>query len=420
MRLAALVVGMCAAAFAQVQVDESQAAGMLRYVDPQANASLRCETTPVAPVLGFSLRFQTGYQVRVPLSQFHGAGHRISVLMRVTPEVSDGQPVYLLRSYGLPEIPDTEYVAELAGSFLVGQGSYHSASIVLDDGNRVCRADWRIEVNPGRNEQSRLFMPPYTVSSIDADWSREPALDTGAKLNRITIFLHAAPLIPGTSKLLASDVVTAVDSLVALLEEIPARSVRLVVFNLDQERELYRNDGFTAHDLEQLTRVIDGVQLATVDYRVLQQPQRQAEMLRALIYREINEADRSDAVIFLGPDGPRGAREASGATDAIAPGQRFFFLQYQSTAPWFAEGRVASKLGLSEDPRPSYPCQTGPCGTITPTQTAPQPSTTVPQLRMSDPGAIAFAIRKLKGRVLVVRTPADFAKAVDQIGRPGR
>src|SRR6266852_3615001 len=103
-----------------------------------------------APTLGFSLRFQTGYEVSVPLSQFHGPGHRISVLLRVAPEARDGQPAYLLRSFDLPDVPDTEFVAEVAGSFLVGQGSYHSMAIVLDDVNRVCRSDWRIEVKPGR------------------------------------------------------------------------------------------------------------------------------------------------------------------------------------------------------------------------------------------------------------------------------
>src|ERR1700747_1114101 len=99
MRLAAIILGTCAAASAQVLIDASQAASVLKHVDPQASASLRCETRPVAPTLGFSLRFQTGYEVRVPLSQFHGPGHRISVLLRVNPEVKEGQAAYLLRSF---------------------------------------------------------------------------------------------------------------------------------------------------------------------------------------------------------------------------------------------------------------------------------------------------------------------------------
>lgn len=419
MRLAAIILGACAAASAQVLIDSNQAAGVLRHVDPQVNASLRCETTPVAPTLGFTLRFQTGYEVRVPLSQFHGPGHRISVLLRVTPEVKEGHPAYLLRSFDLPSVPDTEFVAEVAGSFLVGKGSYHSMAIVLDDVNRVCRSDWRIEVKAGRGERNRLLMAPNTVAPISMGSSGGTMPDTDAALSRMTIFLHAAPLIPGMSKLLASDVLTVTGSLAALLEQLPARSVRLVVFNLEQQKEIYRNDGFTTSDLEQVTRVLDGLQLAMVDYRVLQQPQGQAEMLRALLHREVNEASRSDAVIFLGPEGSYAGAESPGDAEAIAPGQRILYLKYESSEPWFSVSRPTSSLGLKEDPRPKYPCQMWPCSII-PAQRTASPQAEVSTRTTSGRGAIGDAIRKLKGRILVVRTPADFAKAVDQIGRTGR
>ncbi len=420
MRLAVLILATGTAAFAQVQIDSSQAADLLRRVDPQADSSLRCEVTPVAPVLGFSLRYQTGYQVRAPLNQFHGLGHRISVLVRVMSAVPDKQPVYLLRSFDLPDIPDTQYVAEFAGSFLVGEGKYHASAVMVDDANRVCRAEWQIEVKSGRNERRLVSMAPNTVAPIDAAGFRGEAPDEGAMLNRITIFLHAAPLMPGILKLLASDVVTAVDSLVALLEQIPARSVRLVVFNLNQEQELYRNDRFTGQDVQQVMRVLDGAQLAMVDYRLLQRPPGPAEMLQTLIRRELNEESRADAIIFLGPDGSA-AKAASAAADTNSPGRRFFYLQYQSGQAWFTSSAKPSVGFLTDDPRPKYACQEWPCSIIpsqslaTPAQ-APETSVRKP----SDPGAIAIAVRQLKGRVLAVRTPADFAKAVDQIGRPSR
>jgi hypothetical protein len=419
MRLAAIILGTCAAASAQVLIDASQAASVLKHVDPQASASLRCETTPVAPTLGFGLRFQTGYEVRVPLSQFHGPGHRISVLLRVNPEVKEGQAAYLLRSFDLPDVPDTEFVAEVAGSFLVGQGSYHSMSIVLDDVNRVCRNDWRLEVKPGRSERNRLLMQPNTVAPLTTGSPGATTPGAEAMLNRMTIFLHAAPLIAGTSKLLPSDVLTVTGSLAALLEQLPARAVRLVVFNLEQQKELYRNDGFTVRDLEQVTRVLDGLQLAMVDYHLLQQPQGQAEMLRALMHRELHEASPSDAVIFLGPDGSSAGSESPGEADSIAPGQRIVYLQYESSEPWFTVSRVTSSLGLTADPRPKYPCQSWPCSII-PAQRTASPQAEVNTRTASERGAIGVAIRKLKGRILVVRTPRDFAKAVDQIGRPGR
>lgn len=418
MRLAAIILGTCVAASAQVLIDASQAAGVLRHVDPQANATLRCETRPVAPTLGFSLRFQTGYEVSVPLSQFHGPGHRISVLLKVTPEARDGQPAYLLRSFDLPDVPDTEFVAEVAGSFLVGQGSYHSMAIVLDDLNRVCRSDWRMEVKPGRNERNRLLMRPNTVAPLSTG-SSGGTPPTDATLSRMTIFLHAAPLIPGTSKLLPSDVLTVTGSLAALLEQLPARSVRVVMFNLEQQKELYRNDGFTGRDLEQVTRVLDGLQLAMVDYRVLQQPQGQAELLRALMHREVHEAGQSDAVIFLGPDASAGGSGSPSEADTMAPGKRIVYLHYESSTPWFSVTHVTSSLGLTGDPRPNYPCQMWPCSII-PAQRTASPEVELNTRTTSGRGAIGDAMRKLKGRILVIRTPGDFAKAVDQIGQPGR
>jgi hypothetical protein len=418
MRLAAFILGTCVAASAQVLIDARQAATVLLHVDPQATSTLRCETTPVAPTLGFSLRFQTGYEVRVPLSQFHGPGHRISVLLRVNPEASEGQPAYLLRSFDLPDVPDTEFVAEVAGSFLVGQGNYHSMAIVLDDLNRVCRSDWRIEVKPGRKERNRLLMRPNTVAPLTTGSSGGTPADTDAP-NRMTIFLHAAPLSRGTSKLLPSDVLTVTGSLAALLEQLPARAVRLVVFNLEQQKELYRNDGFTSHDVEQVAGVLDGLQLAMVDYRVLQQPQGQAELLRALMRREVHEAPPADLVIFLGPDGSGGGGELPGEADVIAPGQRILYLQYESSEPWFTVKRTTSSLGLTADPRPKYPCQSWPCSIIPAQRTASQQAEPTARTA-SGRGAIADAMRKLKGKVLVVRTPGDFAKAVDQIGSPGR
>ena len=195
--------------------------------------------------------------------------------------------------------------------------------------------------------------------------------------------------------------------------------MRLVVFNLEQQKELYRNDGFTSRDLEQVGRVLDGLQLAMVDYRLLQQPQGQAELLRALMHREAHEATPSDAVIFLGPDGSGGGSESPGEAAATAPGQRIFYLQYESSEPWFTVRRATSSLGLTADPRPKYPCQMWPCSIIPAQRTASEQAELNTRIA-SGRGAIGDAIRKLKGKVLVVRTPTDFAKAVDQIGHPGR
>ena len=62
---------------------------------------LNCYLSPLKPGLNFGFRFQAGYIVRVPMSQYRGTGHRWTVLMRITPEA--GKPVYLVSRYRLPE-----------------------------------------------------------------------------------------------------------------------------------------------------------------------------------------------------------------------------------------------------------------------------------------------------------------------------
>ena len=67
----------------------------------------------------------------------------------------------------------------------------------------------------------------------------------------------------------ASDIVVLASSLSALLERVPARSVRVVVFNLDQQRELLRRDPFADGDVDHVIEALSEVQLATVNYEVL-------------------------------------------------------------------------------------------------------------------------------------------------------
>jgi hypothetical protein len=411
---------------AQVPIDSSRAAALLGPLNLPSIGSLRCSISPVRPAFAFSFRFQAGYLARVPLSQFHGPGHWISVLLRVTPEAGDRKPVFLLRRFDLPEVPDTELAAQLAGAFFVGEGHYQSNAILFDDRNRVCRADWQIDVKTlSAHQELRLLIPAETVQPLSAaGFSLQP---TGSDIpaHRTTIFLHAAPLDPKRPDLDASDVLMAVGSLAALLERLPPDSVRLVVFNLRRQKELYRNDEFSAKDLEQVTQVLDSLQLgqAQVDYRDLKRATERRELLGNLVHREVNEETYSSDVIFLGPDGSY-ARGDVAVADPPAPHQHFFYLQYRLASPWASAARSAPAIA-EDGPRPAPPCQgtsANGCGSAVGTPIAGVPPNRAFQrpLAPSDPDVIATAVRKLKGKILPVRNPADFANAVDRIELPWR
>lgn len=98
---------------------------------------MRCNIGPVHPVLNFGLRFQTGYKIDIPLNQFWGTGHKLNILVRVTP---DGrEPTYLSNIETLPDVPVTKVDGEILGEFVVGEGTFGVEALVEDDSQRVCR-----------------------------------------------------------------------------------------------------------------------------------------------------------------------------------------------------------------------------------------------------------------------------------------
>jgi len=188
------------------------------------------------------------------------------------------------------------------------------------------------------------------------------------------VLLNAAPLFPLRTRLRASDRVILLGLLSSLLERVPARSVRLVVFNLDQQKTLLRQDAFAPGALGRVAQALNGTELGVVDYHVLQNPQGHVGLLAGLMNQELHAETPSDVVVFLGPATryvdklpPMALAEPTGA----AP--QFFDLQFR---PYF---RASASL----------------------------------------PDSISLATAKAKGKTIIIRTPADFGKAIEQIERRG-
>src|ERR1017187_3445638 len=115
-RFLILVLLTASGAAAQSIVDSARLSpAMMDFQGGFQDLPLQCEVTPIRPALNFSFRFQAGYVVRVPMSQYLGKGHLWVVLARVTPESGDGKPVYLGTRMRLPEIPQTKLEMEVGG-----------------------------------------------------------------------------------------------------------------------------------------------------------------------------------------------------------------------------------------------------------------------------------------------------------------
>jgi hypothetical protein len=145
-------------------------------------------------------------------------------------------------------------------------------------------------------------MKPGSVAQVSfRRWSPQDATADRPRLRRLTVLMHAAPLFARMTRFRAQDRLTLLGSLASLLESVPARSVRLVIFNLDQQRELYRENAFTPEMFPRAAQSMDGLQLQLVQYKVLKNRRGHIDLLAELMNRELTAHEPSDAVIFLGP-----------------------------------------------------------------------------------------------------------------------
>src|SRR5215471_7342812 len=398
---------MCVAAIAaaalqaQSLADASDVARIRKVFDSVAAAQpLRCEIHSLKPALDYSFRFQTGYRIDVPLAQYRGEGHELRVLVRVIPEGRDA--VYLSSTAKLPDVPQTNMDGEFAGKFVVGEGSYGVEVLVQDDSQRVCQAQWRIQAKrSGSTRDLKLATSPGAVEeAVQAGTAPAASERSVARIGRLTILVHAAPMAPGRTELDDSDVTRLSDALGSLVEQMPAQSMRVALFNLEQRLVLWKKDGFAAADLEDVVAEMRKLQLGTVDYKAMQGPEYPAELMAHMLDEELHAAATPDALIVLGPAARVRDAVPSQWTIPAAFSARLFYLQYQSGQNRFLPP------GLNPSPtvyggRGRPPVDSDPGAVTSPTP-------------MSD--TIDRFMQRWKGETLVVRTPQEFADAIRKMG----
>src|SRR5579863_1968382 len=207
---------------------------------------LPCEVDPVKPSLGFDLRFQSGYEVSVPLRELIGTGDRLSILMRVTPEPQSGVPAYFSQEFSVPTIePGAKGEATLRGAFELGEGKYHVDWLMRDRAQHVCSSHWdSIAVFAHGEADSDLLIPPGAVWALDRMPFKEESpvgRDSGDGLLHVKLLLNFAPQEDQMATLRSDDT----DAFLTLLRRI-AREPRIgrisvVAFNLAERRVLYRH-----------------------------------------------------------------------------------------------------------------------------------------------------------------------------------
>lgn len=304
MKWALVAVLLPACCDAQVAVGARRAAGLSRFFDPSPGETvLRCEVTPIRPSLNYSFRFQAGYRASVSSGQFEGKGHGFTALARVTPQVEGAAPVYLLSIQRLPEVPKSNVELVFGGSYLVGEGSYNVSWLMYDDRNRVCRKSWHMDVRRARGERNvTVAMPEHAVWDVSLRGARLlPAAADDAAPVRLTILLNVAPFFERRTRLRSGEIGTLISAVSSLLERMPTTRVRLVAFNLEQQRELYRNADFKLANMPAVAAAMYNIDLATVDYQVLKNRRGHVDLLADVINQELDAEAPSNLVVAIGP-----------------------------------------------------------------------------------------------------------------------
>ena len=450
MRRALILVMFAAGACSQTLIDAGHVSAALHQFAPRpGDVPLRCELVPVPPALDFAFRFRAGYTFRLPAAQYQAAGHAWFVLTKITPQDDTRKPAYLFTRTNAAEISRTGLNFEVSGGYLLGEGRYAVESTLYDDSSRTCKREWRIDAALSRHQRAvQLSLPPFTVRDFPgiraSDWNRP----SGAA--SIAILLNAAPLSPRRTRLRPADRNLLLSALAAIAGRVPAASVRLVVFSLEAQKELFRSDRFSVDSLGQVARAIDALELSTVDVRILQNPAGHIDLLTSLINQELRAPAPAGAVILLGPLSRFTGRIPEGALEKPPSASRFFYVQCKPAPRRIFPvdtGADEMPVGRGRTAAPGAGPLSGSTGSTGSSSSASAPSASPHTGDSSDAGAasssggrgsrgsrgvppasdppsgqhdtdvINAAVSRLKGRTLVVHTPADLAKAISQLQR---
>ena len=293
---------------AQSSLNASEARRVASVFDTKTSDSLKCSVTKRPPGLDFAFRYDAGYILRCRVGDFEGKKNTLAIFARVTP--TGRPPVVLGERIEIPEITPKliggrdpaklKTMFAVSGTFGVGEGDYLVEILAIDALHRTARKKWKLHVAANRSaRQVPLALQPFSVEPMVRPASDLVAAPADGKI-RLTVLLDAVPIIPYQSYLRAWDRSFLLESLYSLLRETPYKSVRLVAFNIEQQRVIYRQDRFDGAAFIGLARAMSGMETATVSVQSLEK-RNSPEFLIDLVKTELTEAEPPDAVVFLGP-----------------------------------------------------------------------------------------------------------------------
>jgi hypothetical protein len=272
-----------------------------------ARKDLPCTVTPVKPVLGFDLKFHSGYDVSVPLRELAGESNQLTMVFRVVPDGHEDEAIYLSQRMSVPSIEnDSKGDAYLRGAFDVGEGKYHIDWLMRDRSERFCSSGWDIEAAlPTKDKDMTLDIAANRIVPVDTEpFKQEPPVERGQSeppLN-VKVMVNFAPQNALSATLQPLDT----NALVSILRNI-ARDPRIgkfsiVAFNMQEQRVIYRQESASQINFPALGEALTSLNLGTVNLKNLEQKHADTDFLASLMKREMKPtAEQPDAVIIAGP-----------------------------------------------------------------------------------------------------------------------
>lgn len=276
---------------------------VLEAQDPRKD--LPCSVTPSKAVVGFDLRFHSGYEVTIPLRELAGDENLLTIVFRVIPEDHKDQPVYFSQRVRVPSIEeDAHGDAYLQGAFDLGEGKFHVDWLMRDRSERVCSSYWDTEaVLPVKDKQMEVTLPHDSIVPSEREqFKDEPPVqrEQGDPLS-VKVLVNFAPQNENSASLQPLDTSALVSILRTISRDPRIGRFSIVAFNLHERRVVFRQDDADRIDFPKIGEALEGLQLGTIDLKRLAEKNGETDFLSSLITKEIRTGAQPDALIFAGP-----------------------------------------------------------------------------------------------------------------------
>jgi hypothetical protein len=266
---------------------------------------LPCSVTPVKPLLGFDLRFHSGYEIQMPLRELAGDGDELTIIFRVIPDAAKDSPSYFISKYTVPNIEDgAKGDALLQGGFDAGEGDYHVDWMMRDRIERVCSSSWDVTAALQTKDQGmKLPIAQDAVEASDREFFKEepPVVRTQPeRALKVKILINFAPQQDAASTMLPIDTSALVSILRNISREPMICKFSVVAFNMNEQRIVYRQDDADQIDFPEMGKALSSIKLGMIDYKKLTDKHSASDFLAKLLEDELG-SNTTDAVIFAGP-----------------------------------------------------------------------------------------------------------------------